>query len=716
MDSSSKDIVSPREINEECGAYPNDPEDVRKFGELLVNITTNKADYVLPFSITSLVIFFCYQIESDLQTDINKIYCLIGFITNSVSNFVKSRPDIKNNIEQMTEKELEDVIYAQIIEMLKSPMVESKSGGKRKVKKTQKRRKRGGMLRRFGRMGDALMRPFSATIGATVRGTYRLAGKINEWLPEILTIIYFAYHIFYFLYYTRLIRVKTGSALTPNDPIFAEFVRNVTLGVKSGEYPLLDPNITTGLVPVGDISREMQIYAPGETRVEEFIKNAKFISTFVLGNMLRRQYSFGNMLVTSVQSTESSLISVPGPNEMSKNLFNVVVKGMMDDCFSDVPPKMIIAEANFLNEIMTEHAPLLAPYSQQFTNSIKSAFPMETEVSSSKLIQGGPKLPGLTSTDIDEEGDIDEDEERDIDEDEDVYEDIHQEDIISPSEQLEPRKSVGVFGTITNFFGGVFDTALETETGKKASEVVTILDRQSVLYSNPEIRGHCMLESAENMRKTVELEAQLLAVQLRRLKTKFTTIWSMEKENAVKAIYHLCQAAGALTFYAGVKILTRRAVAPPAAAAAAAAPDDDDDDEDDVGANALVTTGRGQPIPRTTITYATQTPNLSSLGTQTSPRAIDSNSNSNSASNSGSSLSEPLFLTQGKPAPVGPVEAEIKKRGNKSPSKARWLNAADSEKGGGRTRRRASQTKKLRRPIRRRQTRKLRRNTKRRRM
>lgn len=705
MDSSSKDIVSPREINEKCGAYPNDPEDVRKFGELLVNIITNKADYVLPFPITTLVIFFCYQIETDLQTDINKIYCLIGFITNSVSNFVKSRPDIKNSIEQMTEKELEDVIYPEIIKMLKSPMVESKSGGKRKAKKTQKRRRRGGMLPSMGRMGARIMRP----IGATIRGTYRLAGKINEWLPEILTIIYFAYHIFYFFYYTRLIRVKTGSALTPNDPIFTEFVRNITLGVKSGEYPLLDPNITTGLVPVGDISREMQLYAPGETRVEEFIKNAKFISTFVLGNMLRRQYSFGNMLVTSVQSTETQIISIPGPNQMSINLFNAGMKGMMDDCFSDVPPKMIIDEANFLNELMTEHAPLLAPYSQQFTDSIKSAFPMETEVSSSKLIQDGPKLPGITSTDIDEEGYIDEEG--------DIYEDIHQEDIISPSEQLQPRENVGILGTITNFFGSVFDTALETETGKKASDVVTILDRQSVLYSNPEIRGQCMLESAENMRKTIELEAQLLAVQLRRLKTKFTTIWSMEKENAAKAIYHLCQAAGALTFYAGVKILTRRAAAPPAAAAAAA-PDDDDDE--DMGANALVTTGRGQPIPRTTITYATQTPNLTSLGTQTSPRVIDSNSNSNSASNSnsGSSLSEPLFLTQGLPAPVGPVEAEIRKRGNKSPGKGRWLNAADSEKGnsGGRTRRRATQTKKRRRPIRRRQTRKLRRNTKRRRM
>jgi hypothetical protein len=308
-------------------------------------------------------------------------------------------------------------------------------------------------------------------------------------------------------------------------------------------------------------------------RVEEFIKNAQFLSTFLLGTLLRRQYSFGNMLVSSVQSVETQ-ISVPGPNEMSKKLFKVVVKGMMDDCFSDVPPKMIIAEANFINELMTEHAPLLAPYSQQFTDSIKAALPSDIEVSAESSIQGPPKLPGITSTDIDEKGDIVEDEEGNILEDEegniledeegDIVEDeegdIHQEDVISPPEQLESKKSVGVFGTITNFFGGVFDTALdtalETETGKKATEVVTILDRQSVLYSNPEIRGKCMLETAENMRKTVELEAQLLAVQLRRIKTKFSTIWSMEKENAAKALHHLCQAACALTFYAGVKILT----------------------------------------------------------------------------------------------------------------------------------------------------------------
>jgi hypothetical protein len=778
MDSSSKDIESPREINEECGAYPNDPEDVRKFGELLVNITTNKGDYVLPFPITTLVIFFCYQIETDLQTDISKIYCLIGFITNSVSNFVKSRPDIKDSIDQMSEKELEDVIYPQILEMLNSPMVESKSGGKRKGKKTQKRRRRGGMLSRFGKMGSRATAPFISAVSATVRGTYRLAGAIKDWLPEILTIIYFAYHIFYFLYYVRLIRIKTGSALTPNDPIFSEWISNVTSGVKSGEYLLLDPNITTGLVPVGDISREMQIYAPGGTRVEEFIKNAQFLSTFLLGTMLRRQYSFGNMLVSSVQSVETQ-ISVPGPNEMSKKLFKVVVKGMMDDCFSDVPPKMIIAEANFLNELMTEHAPLLAHYSQQFTDSIKAALPSDIEVSAESSIQGPPKLPGITSTDIDKEGDIVEDEKGDIVEDEkgdivedeegniledeegDIVEDeegdIHQEDVISPPEQLESKKSVGVFGTITNFFGGVFDTALETETGKKATEVVTILDRQSVLYSNPEIRGQCMLESAENMRKTIELEAQLLAVQLRRIKTKFMTIWSMEKENAAKAIHHLCKAACALTFYAGVKILTRRAAAPADDAPAGppprfgpprfgpprfgppgfGPPSDDDDDDDggdgDMGANALVRTGRG--IEPRTRSFGTQIASFADTGTSPMNNS-DSNSNSYSSSSSLVSSSNPSGSGSNASSAANPSI----NRGNKSPIKTALLRQAAIEeqrkkdeeqnkndaaygllalkerKGGRRTRRRTRQTKKRRRPIKRRQTRKLRRNTKRRRM
>ena len=97
----------------------------------------------------------------------------------------------------------------------------------------------------------------------------------------------------------------------------------------------------------------------------------------------------------------------------------------------------------------------------------------------------------------------------------------------------------------------------------------------------------------------------------------------------------------------------------------------------------------------------------------------DSSSSSSSATGSGSSLdsnSDVVFETNGEPAPVGPIEAEIRKRGNKSPGKSRWLSAADAEKGGRRTRRRSRQTKKRRRRIKRRQTRKLRRNTKRRRM
>ena len=284
-------------------------------------------------------------------------------------------------------------------------------------------------------------------------------------------------------------------------------------------------------------------------------------------------------------------------------------------------------------------------------------------------------------------------------------------------------------GKITNFFGGVFDTALETETGKKASEVVTILDRQSVLYSNPEIRGQCMLESAENMRKTVELEAQLLAVQLRRLKTKFTTIWSMEKENAAKAIYHLCQAAGALTFYAGVKILTRRATAPTAAAP--------DDDAGDMGANALVRTGRG--VETRTRSFGTQIARFADTGTsQMNNSNSDSNSDSNSNSYSSSSSLVPSSNPSGSGSNASSAANPPKNRGSKSPIKTAFQRqaaiAAEEEqkkkdaaygllalndpnrKGGRRTRRRTRQTKKRRRRIKRRQTRKLRRNTKRRRM
>ena len=743
MASQEEATVSPRGSprNQKCGLNPNDPEDVRNFGGLLIDITTTKADYVLPFPITSLIIFTCYQVMDDLQKDeffrkdINKIYCLIGFITNGVSNFVKSRPDIKDSIDRMSEKELEDGIYPQILEMLQSPPFEGKSGGKRKGKKTQKHRRRGGMLSRFGKMGSRATTPFISAAAATVRSTYRLAGAINNWLPEIITVIWVLWNLFWFLYYVRLIRVKTGSALTPNDPVFTEFVKNITLGVKSGDYPILDPNVTSALVPLGNFTSEMQIYTPGETRVEEFMKNAKYISSFFLGQILSRQYSFGNALVSSVQSVET-LISVPGPNEMSKKLFRVVIKGMADDCFGDVSYENIIAESDYIAEIIREHAPLLAPYSQQFTDSIKAALPSDIEVSAERIIQGPPKLPGVTATDfsnLEEEGDLE-------DEDED-YEVVEEE--IAASSELKPKENTG---GISGFFNGIIETVWASETGKKASDVITVMERQSVLYSNPEIRGQCMLESAENMRKTIELEAQLLVVNLGRVKTKFKTIWSMEKENAAKAIYHLWQLVGALTFYTGIKTMTRRA-APPAAPPAAAAPDDDDD-YGDMGANALVPTGRGVE----TRSFGTQIASFADTGTSPmTPRAalvsslvpsssassssslVPSSSSSSSlvpSSSSSSSLvpssssesgaggeSSPRFLTQGKRAPVGRLEKKI--RGNKSPSKGKWLNAADAEKGnsgGRRTRRRVTQTKKRRRPIKRRQTRKLRRNTKRRRM
>ena len=731
MASQEEATVSPRGSprNQKCGLNPNDPEDVKNFGELLVDITTTKADYVLPFPITSLIIFTCYQVMGDLQKDeffrkdINKIYCLIGFITNGVSNFVKSRPDIKDSIDQMSEKELEDGIYPQIIEMLQSPPFEGKSGGKRKGKKTQKRRRRGGMLPRIGRMGSRATGPFISAASATVRNTYRLAGAINNWLPEIITVIWVLWNLFWFLYYVRLIRVKTGSALTPNDPVFTEFVKNITLGVKSGDYPILDPNVTSALVPLGNFTSEMQIYAPGETRVEEFMKNAKYLSAFLLGQILSRQYSFGNALVSSVQSVET-LISVPGPNEMSKKLFRVVIKGMADDCFGDVSYENIIAESDYIAEIIREHAPLLAPYSKEFTDSIKAALPSDIEVSAESSIQGPPKLPGLTATDfsnMEEKGDLE-------DEDED-YE-VVEEEIVASSE-LKPKENTG---GISGFFNGIIDSVWATETGKKASDVITVMERQSVLYSNPEIRGQCMLESAESMRKTIELEAQLFAVNLGRVKTKFKTIWSMEKENAAKAIYHLWQLAGAITFYTGIKTMTRRA---PAAAAAAAAPDDDDDDAGDMGENALVPTGRG--VETRTRSFGTQIASFADTGT--SP-VNNSNSDSNSNSYSSSSSLVPSSNSTGSGSNTSSAANPSRNRGSKSPIKTALQRQAAIEEqrkkdeeerkndaaygllalndpnriGGRRTRRRATQTKKRRRPIRRRQTRKLRRNTKRRRM
>ena len=68
MASQEEATVSPRGSprNQKCGLNPNDPEDVRNFGGLLIDITTTKADYVLPFPITSLIIFIlkflkCYS-------------------------------------------------------------------------------------------------------------------------------------------------------------------------------------------------------------------------------------------------------------------------------------------------------------------------------------------------------------------------------------------------------------------------------------------------------------------------------------------------------------------------------------------------------------------------------------------------------------------------------------------------------------------------------
>ena len=531
----------PREST--CEISPNDFEDVKEIGQLLIDITTTKADYILPYQISTFVVFICYQINDDMQKNPRNILCVIGFIINGLSNYLKDNAEFRDIIARMTEAELDDVFYGQLKEMLDTSPPEISVGGKKK--KTLKRRKRGGMLNRFARLGRSATQGTAEVVGSIGTTIVNATTTIMKYIPKICEIIYVLYNLYMLLHYINLIRVKTINVVDDKDTI--AFLKNITYGISFNGQPLLEPgNITNALETYKTLDSELKPYKEGKTYMDEFINTVLFTGGFVVSKILSRQNSvIGKLYTSSIEA--QTMITVPGIGQMSEIFFGVLIKNARDDCLSDVTDADLLVEIDSMDTFLLQFAPELADYSTRFKNSMKRSLKLPIKAPKESIMYS-PSAPGLTSTKIpfaDENEDENENENESENEDEN---------------ESENESEVGVSGDVdksvvlkpvekTGFLESILNKIYTPDTSKQASDFVSVVNRKSVVFSNSKIRGRCMVNSAQNTRSTIELEGKLILLQMDRLKLKFKTIWDMEHENTANALNHLYFISGWLLYY-----------------------------------------------------------------------------------------------------------------------------------------------------------------------
>ena len=519
----------PREST--CEISPNDFEDVKEIGQLLIDITTTKADYILPYQISTFVVFICYQINDDMQKNPRNILCVIGFIINGLSNYLKDNAEFRDIIARMTKEELDDVFYGQLKEMLDTSPPEISIGGKKK--KTLKRRKRGGMLNRFARLGRSATQGTAEVVGSIGTTIVNAATTIMKYIPKICEIIYVLYNLFMLLHYINLIRVKTINVVDDKDTI--AFLKNITYGISFNGQPLLEPaNITNALETYKTLDSELKPYKEGKTYMDEFINTVLFTGGFVVSQILNRQNSvIGKLYTSSIEA--QTMITVPGIGQMSEIFFGVLIKNARDDCLSDVTDADLLVEIDSMDTFLLQFAPELADYSTRFKNSMKRSLKLPIKAPKESIMYS-PSAPGLTSTKI-PFADENEDENEDEDENEvGVSGDVDKSVVLKPVEK-------------TGYLESILNKIYPPDTSKQASDFVSVVNRKSVVFSNSKIRGRCMVNSAQNTRSTIELEGKLILLQMDRLKLKFKTIWDMEHENTANALNHLYFISGWLLYY-----------------------------------------------------------------------------------------------------------------------------------------------------------------------